>query len=242
MSKVIDETGKTYGYLTVLGRAKSTKGGSAKWHCQCKCGNFVDVIGGSLRSGKTKSCGCYQRQRTSEACLNNLIGKTIGNFTVLGYEPGHNGARGLWICKCNLCGNEQAKINGSNLFQQESCGCLIESKGTRKIREILEKFNIEFIVEKRFETCKFSNGYYARFDFYLPLFNCLIEYDGRQHYLQGQGNYDNEEKFLLTQEHDEFKNEWAKNNGFHLIRIPYTHFDNLSIEDILPTTSKFLLR
>lgn len=62
-----DLTGQRFGQLVVLyqtddyvdpqGKLK------ARWHCICDCGNEVDVVGHRLKSEKTKSCGCYKKQR-----------------------------------------------------------------------------------------------------------------------------------------------------------------------------------
>jgi len=59
MPNLIDETGNVYTRLTVIERAGNSSGGMAKWRCRCECGNITDVIGTDLRSGNTKSCGCY---------------------------------------------------------------------------------------------------------------------------------------------------------------------------------------
>ena len=32
------------------------------WECLCDCGNIVNVVGSALKSGNTKSCGCYRRE------------------------------------------------------------------------------------------------------------------------------------------------------------------------------------
>lgn len=53
MGKIIDEIGKTYGYLTVIARAENTKDKRAQWVCRCKCGNEVIVTGKLLRNGHT---------------------------------------------------------------------------------------------------------------------------------------------------------------------------------------------
>lgn len=238
-----NEVGNTYGYLTVLERAENDKYGSAFWKCLCKCGNIVTVRGTQLRTGRTKSCGCYQKEQTAKSSVKDLTGQTFGNFTVLEYKMGYKGSGGaFWRCRCNLCGNEDALITTPSLKKQESCGCLKISKGQKKIKEILSENNIEFIEEKRFSDLRFDDsGAMARFDFYLPDYNCLIEYDGKQHFIQGSGVYDNEEKFQKTQEHDKIKNIWAKENGYYLIRIPYTHFDNIVLNDLLPSSSTYLL-
>lgn len=59
--------GYRFGRLTVLQKAPdyyNTKGkkGSRKWICKCDCGNIVSVFLGSLTSGKTLSCGCYNKE------------------------------------------------------------------------------------------------------------------------------------------------------------------------------------
>ena len=247
MSKIIDETGNIYGYLTVLSRAKNDKSGHAQWLCQCKCGNQVIVKGCSLRKENgTKSCGCYQKEQTSKSSVKNLVGQTIGNFTVLESIMGEKyGKKHSWRCRCNLCGSEDNIISTSNLYKQYSCGCSISSKGQRKIKEILTDSNITFVEEKRFSSCNYgdsNNGHtQARFDFFLPDYNCLIEYDGIQHFIQRNGYFDNPNKFELTKERDKIKNNWCKENNISIIRIPYTHYDKITLEDLLPETSQFLL-
>ena len=58
MSKIKNEIGNVYGYLTVMERAEN-RSGKAYWKCKCRCGNIKEVNGTALRMGKTKSCGCY---------------------------------------------------------------------------------------------------------------------------------------------------------------------------------------
>lgn len=43
----------------------SDKRGQALWECLCECGNTVTVVGSSLSSGNTKSCGCLNREIVS---------------------------------------------------------------------------------------------------------------------------------------------------------------------------------
>ena len=74
MNKLIDLMGQKFGRLTVIERAENTKDGRAQWKCKCDCGNELIVRGKNLRNGSTKSCGCLQKERTSEASLINLTG------------------------------------------------------------------------------------------------------------------------------------------------------------------------
>lgn len=244
MPKVIDMTNQKINRLLVLERVENTKNGQAQWKCLCDCGSIVIVTGINLRNGHTKSCGCYQRDRTSEACRIDRVGETIGNFTLLEYyqKDYNNEERSKWRCRCNLCGNDQVYLPTNNMWKQYSCGCSIESKGEKKVKELLEQNNIQYIQEKRFCDLVFEDTKKkARFDFFLPELNCIIEYDGVQHFKQGKGVYDNLNKFNRTKEHDRLKEQYCKDNNIILIRIPYTHYDNIVIEDLLPLSSNFIV-
>ena len=61
--KRINLIGKRFGKLVVISLSKE-KGvvGQVKWDCKCDCGSLHTVTGESLRSGKSKSCGCWRRQ------------------------------------------------------------------------------------------------------------------------------------------------------------------------------------
>lgn len=63
MGKVIDIRGQKYGRLTVLELTdrRANTGNRRFWKCLCKCGSEVVVTTDSLKSGNTKSCGCYKR-------------------------------------------------------------------------------------------------------------------------------------------------------------------------------------
>jgi len=63
--KALDLTGKVFGRLTVLHRARSVKtrtGGYTMWRCRCVDGNCTDVRTQHLTSGRIVSCGCYLKE------------------------------------------------------------------------------------------------------------------------------------------------------------------------------------
>lgn len=64
MNTLIDMTGKRFCRLQVIERAENTPRGKACWKCVCDCGNVVIVEGANLRSGASKSCGCFSRDKT----------------------------------------------------------------------------------------------------------------------------------------------------------------------------------
>src|SRR5579863_4212817 len=56
----IDMIGARCGRLTVTGRASNNPRGQARWFCLCECGKEIVANGYSLRTGATKSCGCWR--------------------------------------------------------------------------------------------------------------------------------------------------------------------------------------
>lgn len=119
MSKMIDLTGKTFGKLNVLERAENTKGGQAKWICECECGEKIKATGRELRSGIRTDCGHHSVAWN----FVDLTGKRFGRLTVIKRAENYRGCQAQWKCKCD-CGNETVVRamylkNGST----KSCGC-----------------------------------------------------------------------------------------------------------------------
>lgn len=65
-----DFTGERIGRLTVLeiDKERSEKG-KVFWRCKCDCGQEKSIQATSLFSGKTKSCGCLQKEAATELCV-----------------------------------------------------------------------------------------------------------------------------------------------------------------------------
>jgi len=66
MPPLIDLSGKRFGRLTVVARAKNL-GKRTRWQCVCDCGKRAEVLASSLITGTTRSCGCYKADQTSKA-------------------------------------------------------------------------------------------------------------------------------------------------------------------------------
>ena len=102
-----------------------------------------------------------------------------------------------------------------------------DSQGELKIARILKGLKINYIEEHWFNTCiNPRTKCRLRFDFYLPNYNCCIEFDGEQHFKES--GYKNWDKLENIQYRDKIKNEWCKKNGVTLIRIPFTDQDKIS--------------
>lgn len=180
-----DLTGMRFGRLTVVEYS-----GDGKWLCSCDCGNETTVQTSHLNSGHTQSCGCYMRDRTSEANSHNLTGKRFERLVVVektdGYEVNERLTLTEYLCKCD-CGNYIAVL-ASNLVSgnTKSCGCIGSSYGEYKVEKLLNENSINYIKEYTYKDLKSSNGNLLRFDFALMNESddvvCLIEFNGEQHY------------------------------------------------------------
>ena len=89
------------------------------------------------------------------------------------------------------------------------------SKGETNIKKILEENNVKYIHQKIFKNCK--NISYLPFDFYLPIHNLCVEYDGIQHFEPIRG----ELSLLNIIKNDKIKDEFCKNNNIKLLRIKF---------------------
>lgn len=164
----------------------------------------------------------------------DITGQRFGKWTVL-YKTEKRNAGGCiyWHCKCD-CGKEK-DVLGTSLRQKRSLSCGLHnniSRGNTKISELLDEANINYEVEKKFETCKDKKE--LPFDFFVNN-QYLIEYDGEQHFKK-----DNIFDYEYTHNHDLIKSQWCKENNIPLIRIPYSHYDLLNINDLLLETSEYI--
>ena len=116
----------------------------------------------------------------------------------------------------------------NHISSKTGCPKCKKSFGERKVEKFLLSNNINFVEQKRFDKCKNANT--LPFDFYLPDFNLLIEYDGRQHF-EVIEHFGGEKRLTETKKRDIIKSRFAKDNGFVLLRINHKEYKN--IEKIL---------
>lgn len=227
-----DHTGKHYGKLTVVKMAEErTVDGKILWECKCECGNITLVRAGNLKN--SKSCGeCFRGK--------DISGQRFGKLTAIKYHHTTNSSKkSVWECKCD-CGvvtytNSADLISG----KVQSCSCL-RSKGEMAIGQILTEAKIPFEKQKSFSNCIFSDTKAkALFDFYVNN-QYLIEYDGIQHFV-ALGGWNTKEALEETKIRDNIKNKWCKDNNIPLIRIPYTHLNKITIDDLKLETSQFII-
>lgn len=154
MGKVKDESGKRYGYLTVLYQIENPQHNGALWKCQCDCGQLIDVLGFRLRQSAVVSCGCQKKPGKRI----DLTGQKIDHLYVLG-DPQPGGSAGTkWKCQCE-CGaivyRYSHDLLNSNTYS--SCGCM----NGKRIRKDLTGQNFgKLVAIEPVESDQFGNTFW----------------------------------------------------------------------------------
>lgn len=111
MSELLDLTGQTYNKWTVIkrGHSKQTPKGQTKtyWNCKCSCGKIKDVYMDSLKSGKSKSCGCTKGREQGDAAKH------------MAYNLYKTGAKGRSL-EFNITENDFIKLTSQNCYYCDS--------------------------------------------------------------------------------------------------------------------------
>lgn len=104
------------------------------------------------------------------------------------------------------------------------CPNCVESRGEKAIYKYLDKNNISYYRQHKFEGCR--NIRQLPFDFYIPSKRLIIEFDGKQHY-EPMVFFGGVEAYERLKVNDGIKNEYCEDNYIDLVRIRYDSIDNI---------------
>lgn len=118
------------------------------------------------------------------------------------------------------CGNTY-KTTPRNFFNSRRCTFCANkgnSKGERLVESALVSLGVAYMEQATFKGMKHYKQLY--YDFLLDDIDVIIEYQGVQHYrpVEYLGGF---KKFASQLKRDEIKAEFAKDNGYKLIEVPY---------------------
>ena len=190
-----------------------------KWKCDKD--HIWYASANKIKTAKTWCPECNGSKKKTIEEMHNIAESKNGKCLSNKYLGAHH--KLLWECEKKhqwLASYHAVKTSNS------WCPICSDSKGEKLIRMFLEKNNINFIRQKKFNDCRNKNK--LPFDFYLPTENILIEYDGIMHYkpIEYFGGNDG---LLLRKKLDLIKNNYCKINNIKLIRIPYFEKDVINI-------------
>jgi hypothetical protein len=197
----------------------------------CKIHGDFEQIPGSHLSGQgcSKCAGLYQYTTPEWIVEARKVYKDTYDYKKVKYI----GSKTKITITCKKHGDFEQAPNSH--LSGRGCPTCNESKGEKVIREYLEIKNIKGC-KHRFEDFK-----KYEYDFYLPKYNCCIEYQGIQHYeitkfSSSMTDDQAKENFKLQKKRDRIKSEYCRIKGIKLIRISYKQFDK--IEEILDSLIK----
>lgn len=103
-----DLIGQRFGKLVVL-RRTFNRYNATRWKCQCDCGTIVEIRGSYLRTGHSKSCGCWRsdwrKKRPYEWLYNRFVkgAQRVNREVSLTYDEF---VEFTTLTKCHYCGTD----------------------------------------------------------------------------------------------------------------------------------------
>ena len=194
-----------------------------------KCGTILKRKPNYLFAHKTCYCPlCSIDKITTQVTkgVNDIATTNLELFSILkdkedGYKYRMNSNKKVWFV-CPKC--KQELYRKISLVNTNGLGCSCDSNvasySERFLFAILKQINVQFYYQ--YSVKGFRN---YRFDFYVPSFNkMLIELDGGIGHGKESMLLDPNE-FINSTHRDEEKNDYARNNGFVLLRINCDYLD-----------------
>lgn len=160
-----------------------------------------------------------------------FICKTHGTNKIVERKDMLHKTDGLFcrICRQEATIEENQDIDTCN---EETDYTLFFSPPEQKIEKILIKNGFNFIREKIFPDCVNEKDNKLRFDFYLPYYNFIIEYDGEQHFKPVK-KYGGVRGFEKRQHHDKIKNDYCYANNIRVLRLNMFHLRYNKMEEYI---------
>lgn len=212
--------------IRVVGEYK----GSDK-NIECECLEHHILFNGKPHKLLQGQTGCYMciSQKNHESGLKSheeFIKQVSEIHPFIDIIGKYNGAKERIKVRCKICGTEWEPVAGS-LIQGYGCPHCNLSKGEKTIDKWLHNKKILYNHQYIFEDLRgYNDKSPLRFDFYLPDYDLLIEYQGQFH--DGSSGLQTEENYLRQQSNDEKKRTYVKYHNYNLLEIWYWDFDNIS--------------
>ena len=202
-------------------------GNNKKIECQCLTHNQIFFITPHhLLYGETGCQECIALKnhqsglKTHEQFIQDLY-SVNPNITVIGL---YNGAKYKIEVECKKCGHVWEPEATSLLCGYGCPGCTF-SKGEERVKIYLCNHDVVFERQKKFPDLKGIGGFPLSYDFYLPEYNLLIEYQGEFH--DGTATIQTKDGLERQQQNDLRKKEYALNHNINFLEIWYYDFNNI---------------
>ena len=110
---------------------------------------------------------------------------------------------------------------GHHCYSGAGCPKCNQSKGENLVAKYLDINNINYIPQYKLDVSEnIRKSKHIFIDFYLPEYNCFIEYNGIQHYSPVK-HFGGKLTFEDQKIRDSYLKEYCKTNNINLLEIPY---------------------
>lgn len=234
--------GRRFTMLTIVGYVPANKGDTI-FECVCDCSPDKKILipWTDLTQKRRQSCGCLQRKQGFLRAL-DLTNQIFGDFRAIEKTDKRKSGKVVWLAECTRCGHKDY-FSTRQLKAVKDRHCPVchnlphNSKGEEKIANLLSLQHLEFSSEKSFDGLISPKGNRTmRFDFFVDN-KWLIEFDGIQHFKVTPWSKDLE--YIKVK--DTIKNNFCKKNKIPLIRIPYFAYEDMTLLDLIPSSSRYLV-
>lgn len=163
------------------------------------------------------------------------LGKEMKIYYILPFIPkstNHTPVDNCWQCIRNLDHKWSAAYR--DIRKGNNCPFCRLSKREIRMKKILDDNKME--CKRQFKT---NNKYNGKYDFYLPIFNILLEVDGEQHF-NPLSYYNLKKGFERSRNLDITKTKNAIECGFRIIRLDYKFIDKRTDKEIFEFISYYI--
>jgi hypothetical protein len=128
---------------------------------------------------------------------------------------------------CDRCEFKSSHVSNLRRHVKICTGEETCSAGESKLRRILDEMKIEW-TNGSHEIRNPLTGYLLRWDIIIWQFGepIFIEYDGQQHF-EVVTCWGGQAEFETTQARDKLKDDYCRDEGYLLLRIPFTQYENM---------------
>ena len=194
---------------------------SEKFDCMTEAGYMVQTTIYHLREGKTP----HTFGKSNKYTIDN-IKKFIKDNLRTDILLSENFANSEQKLKFQCCKGHIFEMAWKHYKQFHGCPECSKSLGEDAISRFLNKNEIKYEYQVRYEGLLGINGRELSYDFFLPEYNLLIEYQGEYHDGKNIRNQTSE-KLKSQKEHDKRKRKYAKENNIDLLEIWYWDYKNI---------------
>lgn len=208
------------GRITLLSDYHTNYKCKIKFKCNT-CGYVDTARSDVLKKGRQcKNCLKLQYKKaytkTTEQYSDEVYRKTGGEYRLTSSYRGVNKYITMLHEECK----KPFKTTPHQFNRGRRCPNCNKSKGEQLVSKVLDELGVAYEEQVNVNQLKGLNHRYS-FDFYLPEYNILIEYQGVQHY-KPVDLFGGVDVFNIQKANDEYKRRFASENNYYLLEIPYT--------------------